>query len=74
MTTTESIQASLAQLRERAEAREARQRGIDHARSEARLEGQDISPEAEPLFARYVEGELTREELRRQLIELYAGR
>ena len=74
MTTTESIQASLAELRRRAEEREERRQGIEDARSEARLEGQDISPEAEPLFARYVAGELSRDELRSQLIALYAGR
>lgn len=56
------------------EKRAARQRGIEDARSEARLKGQNISPQAEPLFARYITSELSRDELLAQLIALYAGR
>ena len=66
----QDMQAAL----ERVEARKKRQAGVEHARSEARLEGQDISPEAQPLFQQYVDGELTRDELRAKIIALYTGR
>ncbi len=55
-------------------AQERRREAVEHARSEAHLEGLPSNPETEPLFAQYVEGALTGDELRARLIAHYTGK
>ena len=54
--------------------RQARQDAVDHARASVRLSGFILSPEAEALFARYVRGELTSDELTAQALLLGRAR
>lgn len=53
---------------------EKRRKCLTHARSELRLEGLSTSPQAAPLFEKYERGELSREELRQQLLALHSPR
>lgn len=54
--------------------RRDRQAAVDQARASVRLSGFILSPEAEALFARYVRGELTSDELTAQALVLGRAR
>lgn len=47
-----------------------RQAAIDYARASVRLEGFVWTPEQEALFARYVAGELSRDELNAEVLRM----
>lgn len=74
MTLSDDIRASLADLRARAEEKKARRRAFQHALSEVRLEGGDVSLQAAPLFEAYVDGGISDEELGERLLALHRAR
>jgi hypothetical protein len=57
------------------EAERARRReSVNHARESARVKGFVVSPEAEALNQRYIDGKLTSEELTRAILEIHRAR
>jgi hypothetical protein len=53
------------------EERARRKAAIEYGRGSVRLEGFTLSPEAEALNQRYIDGELTREELTQAILALH---
>ncbi|MDD2794645.1 antitoxin VbhA family protein [Acidocella sp.] len=51
--------------------RDRRRAAINYGRGSVRLEGFVVSPEAEALNQRYIDGELTREELTQAILRLH---
>jgi hypothetical protein len=51
--------------------RDRRRAAIAYGRGSVRLEGFVVSPEAEALNQRYIDGELTREELTQAILKLH---
>lgn len=54
-----------------AEERASRKAAVDFARGSIRFEGGILSPEVEALNARYVDGEITSDDLTAGILELY---
>jgi hypothetical protein len=53
------------------QARAQREREVENALASVRMEGLEISPEAEALFQQYVDGDLTSEELGQTIDEYF---